>query len=127
MPGVLDDSASWPTTADHRAGYAARTVSGCVSKDESALMPKDDKLELEGVVDEALPNAMFRVKCDVGSIVLATISGKMRKFSIRILPGDRVTVESSPYDPSRGRITYQAQIGRRSWRSKYSIMVTCVL
>ena len=71
------------------------------------VMPKDDKMELEGVVDEALPNAMFRVKCHVGSVVLATISGKMRKFSIRILPGDRVTVEVSPYDTGRGRITYK--------------------
>lgn len=68
---------------------------------------KDDKLEFEGNVQEALPNAMFKVKCDSGLVVLATISGKMRQFFIRIIPGDRVTVEVSPYDPSRGRITYR--------------------
>ena len=69
--------------------------------------PKSDKLEFEGAVLEALPNAMFRVKCDNGLDVLATISGRMRQYYIRILPGDRVTVEVSPYDPSKGRITYR--------------------
>jgi len=69
--------------------------------------PKGDKLEFEGAVLEALPNAMFRVKCDNGLDVLATISGRMRQYYIRILPGDRVTVEVSPYDPSKGRITYR--------------------
>jgi len=68
--------------------------------------PKADKLLLDGVIAEALPNAMFRVKCDKFD-VLATISGRMRQFYIRILPGDRVTVEVSAYDPSRGRITYR--------------------
>lgn len=66
-----------------------------------------ERLEFEGAVQEGLPNAMFRVKCDNGSVVLATISGRMRKFFIRILPGDRVTVEVSPYDPSRGRVVYR--------------------
>lgn len=69
--------------------------------------PKEDKLEFQGEVDEALPNAMFRVTVENGLQVLATISGRMRRFYIRILPGDRVTVEVSPYDPSRGRITYR--------------------
>jgi translation initiation factor IF-1 len=69
--------------------------------------PKGDKLQFEGVVDEALPNAMFRVQADNGLSVLATISGRMRQYYIKILPGDRVTVEVSPYDPSRGRITYR--------------------
>jgi translation initiation factor IF-1 len=69
--------------------------------------PKADKLELDGVVQEALPNAMFRVQADNGLGVLATISGRMRQFYIKILPGDRVTVEVSPYDPTRGRITYR--------------------
>jgi translation initiation factor IF-1 len=64
-------------------------------------------LEFQGEVDEALPNAMFRVTVENGLQVLATISGRMRRFYIRILPGDRVTVEVSPYDPSRGRITYR--------------------
>ena len=66
-----------------------------------------DKLEFDGAVQEALPNAMFRVVADNGLSVLATISGRMRQYYIKILPGDRVTVEVSPYDPSRGRITYR--------------------
>ncbi|WP_027714317.1 translation initiation factor IF-1 [Desulfuromonas sp. TF] len=70
-------------------------------------MAKEEAIEVEGSVIEPLPNAMFRVKLDNGHIVLAHISGKMRKFYIRILPGDRVTVELSPYDLSRGRITYR--------------------
>jgi translation initiation factor IF-1 len=69
--------------------------------------PKGDKLEFEGSVLEALPNAMFRVQCDNGLAVLATISGRMRQYYIRILPGDKVTVEVSPYDVSKGRITYR--------------------
>jgi translation initiation factor IF-1 len=68
---------------------------------------KEAALELEGVVEEALPNTMFRVKLDNGHSVLGHISGKMRKHYIRILPGDRVTVELSPYDLTRGRITYR--------------------
>ena len=69
--------------------------------------PKEDAIVLEGTVIEPLPNAMFRVKADNGLGVLATISGRMRQYYIKILPGDRVTVEVSPYDPSRGRITYR--------------------
>ena len=72
-------------------------------------MSKEDAIEVEGSVIEPLPNAMFRVKLDNGHVVLAHISGKMRKFDIRILPGDRVTVELSPYDLTRGRITYRAK------------------
>ena len=72
-------------------------------------MDKEEAIEVEGKVIEPLPNAMFRVELDNGHIVLAHISGKMRKFYIRILPGDRVTVELSPYDLSRGRITYRAK------------------
>ena len=68
---------------------------------------KKDKLEFDGAISEALPNAMFRVDCDNGLKVLATISGRMRQYYIKILPGDRVTVEVSPYDPSRGRIVYR--------------------
>jgi translation initiation factor IF-1 len=69
-----------------------------------------DAIQLEGIVVKALPNAMFLVEADVGGNkheVLATVSGKMRKHFIRILPGDRVTVEISPYDHKRGRITYR--------------------
>jgi translation initiation factor IF-1 len=70
-------------------------------------MAKEEAIEVEGVIEEALPNAMFRVKLDNGHEVLGHISGKMRKFYIRILPGDRVKVELSPYDLTRGRITYR--------------------
>lgn len=68
---------------------------------------KEDVIEVEGKVIEPLPNAMFRVELDNGHKVLAHISGKMRMNFIRILPGDRVTVELSPYDLNRGRIVYR--------------------
>ncbi|GAK59021.1 MAG: translation initiation factor IF-1 [Candidatus Vecturithrix sp.] len=70
-------------------------------------MSKEDVIQVEGTVIEPLPNAMFRVELDNGHKVLAHISGKMRKHFIRILPGDKVAVELSPYDLSRGRITYR--------------------
>ena len=70
---------------------------------------KDDKMEFSGSVLEALRGSMFRVKCDNGMDVLATISGRVRKNYIRILPGDKVKVEVSAYDPSRGRITYRSK------------------
>src|SRR5205807_7827192 len=69
--------------------------------------PKEDAIVLEGKVTEPLPNAMFRVELDNGHEVLAHISGKMRMHYIRILPGDRVQVELTPYDLTRGRITYR--------------------
>lgn len=72
-------------------------------------MSKEDVLEIEGTVLEALPNAMFQVELENGHKVLAHISGKLRMHFIRILPGDKVTVEISPYDLTKGRIT---------WRSK---------
>lgn len=72
-------------------------------------MAKDDMIELEGTVVESLPNTTFRVDIGNGHIILAHISGKLRMNFIRILPGDRVTVQMSPYDLTRGRIT---------WRSK---------
>jgi len=70
-------------------------------------MPKKEAIEVEGTIVEALPNAMFRVELPTGHKVLAHISGKMRIHYIRILPGDRVLVELSPYDLNRGRITYR--------------------
>jgi translation initiation factor IF-1 len=70
-------------------------------------MPKRETIEVEGVVAESLPNAMFRVELPNGHKVLAHISGKMRVNYIRILPGDRVLIELSPYDLNRGRITYR--------------------
>ncbi|MGD8352872.1 MAG: translation initiation factor IF-1 [Pseudomonadota bacterium] len=72
-------------------------------------MAKEEAIEVEGTVVEPLPNAMFRVELDNGHQVLAHISGKMRMHYIRILPGDKVTVELSPYDLTRGRITYRAK------------------
>ena len=70
-------------------------------------MAKDDVIEVEAIVVETLPNAMFRVKLQNGVVILATVSGKIRMNYIRILPGDRVTVEISPYDLTRGRITFR--------------------
>jgi translation initiation factor IF-1 len=70
-------------------------------------MSKEDAIEVEGKVVEPLPNAMFRVVMDNGHKVLAHVSGKMRMHRIRILPGDKVTMELSPYDLTRGRITYR--------------------
>lgn len=70
-------------------------------------MAKDDVIEIEGIVTETLPNAMFKVELDNGHEVLAHVSGKIRMNFIRILPGDKVTVEVSPYDLTRGRITYR--------------------
>ena len=68
---------------------------------------KDDAIEFEGVVSDVLPSAMFRVGLENGHSLLATMAGKMRKHRIRILAGDKVTVEVSPYDLSRGRITFR--------------------
>jgi len=70
-------------------------------------MAKEQTIQVEGKVIEPLPNAMFKVKLDNGHVVLAHISGKMRMHFIKILPGDKVTLELSPYDLSRGRITYR--------------------
>lgn len=72
-------------------------------------MSKDDVIEVEGTVIEALPNAMFQVELENGHKILAHISGKLRMNFIRILPGDKVTVELSPYDLTRGRITWRAK------------------
>ena len=70
-------------------------------------MPKKEAIEVEGVVTESLPNAMFRVELANGHKVLAHISGRLRVHYIRVLPGDRVLIELSPYDLARGRITYR--------------------
>ena len=72
-------------------------------------MAKDDMIELEGVVTEALPNTTFHVDIGNGHIILAHISGKLRMNYIKILPGDKVTVEVSTYDPTRGRITWRGK------------------
>ena len=70
-------------------------------------MSKQDVIEVEGKVSEALPNAMFKVELENGHVVLAHVSGKIRMNFIRILPGDKVTIELTPYDLTRGRITYR--------------------
>lgn len=72
-------------------------------------MPREEPkfIEAEGIVRQVLPNTMYRVELENGKLVLAQASGKMRKFRIRILPGDSVKLELSPYDPTRGRITYR--------------------
>ena len=70
-------------------------------------MAKEERIEFEGTVIEALPNAMFRVEIENGHRILAYVSGKMRTHFIRILPGDKVKVELSPYDLTKGRITYR--------------------
>jgi len=72
-------------------------------------MSKEDVIEVEGIVSESLPNAVFKVKIENGHEVLAHISGKLRQNYIKILPGDKVTLELSPYDLSRGRITWRGK------------------
>ena len=73
-------------------------------------MAKEEALQLEGVVTESLPNANFRVKLDVdGRVILAYLSGKMRQHYIKVLPGDKVMISMSPYDLSKGRITYRSR------------------
>jgi translation initiation factor IF-1 len=70
-------------------------------------MVKEDVIEMEGTITDTLPNTMFRVELENGHVIIAHISGKMRKHYIRILTGDKVTVEMTPYDLSKGRITYR--------------------
>jgi translation initiation factor IF-1 len=78
-------------------------------EDRGDKMPKEEAIKVEGIVLETLPNAMFKVELENKHQVLAHISGKMRMHFIKILPGDKVTVELSPYDLSRGRITYRSK------------------
>lgn len=75
--------------------------------DTGTRMPKEEKIQIDGEVIDALPNAMFRVRLETKHEIIAHISGKMRQNYIRILPGDRVTVDISPYDLTKGRITYR--------------------
>uniref|UniRef100_A0A7C4EL08 Translation initiation factor IF-1 n=1 Tax=Thermodesulfovibrio aggregans TaxID=86166 RepID=A0A7C4EL08_9BACT len=70
-------------------------------------MPKEEHIEMQGTIEEALPNAMFRVRLENGHLILAYVSGKMRMHFIKILPGDKVLVEISPYDLTKGRIVYR--------------------
>ncbi|MDX1616286.1 MAG: translation initiation factor IF-1 [Candidatus Promineifilaceae bacterium] len=84
------------------------------------MAKKEDKIEVEGTVVEALPNTQFTVELDNGHKVLAYLSGKMRRYYIRILLGDRVRVEMTPYDLSRGRITYRYRRQQQQRRSEES-------
>ena len=86
-------------------------------------MAKEDQIEMEGTVIDALPNTEFKVELENGHVVHAHISGKMRKNYIRILRGDRVTVELTPYDLTKGRITYR----NRTWPAKQSVTTRVVL
>jgi translation initiation factor IF-1 len=77
-------------------------------------MAKEDQIEIEGTVIDTLPNTMFRVELENGHVVIAHISGKMRKNYIRILKGDKVTVQLTPYDLTKGRITFRSRDGKSS-------------
>jgi translation initiation factor IF-1 len=92
-------SRACPIVAESRAASAAPYAKGTMSK--------DDVIEMEGTILETLPNTMFRVKLENGHVVTAHISGRMRKNYIRILTGDKVKVEMTPYDLTKGRITYR--------------------
>jgi translation initiation factor IF-1 len=85
----------------------SRAVAGLASRKPRKKVSKDDVIEMEGTILETLPNTMFRVKLENGHVVTAHISGRMRKNYIRILTGDKVKVEMTPYDLTKGRITYR--------------------
>ena len=93
--------------ADHYCESAELGECLAVPRSNTLPKPKEDAIVLEGTIVESLPNAMFRVELENGHKVLAHISGKMRMHYIRILPGDKVQVELTPYDLTRGRITYR--------------------
>jgi translation initiation factor IF-1 len=96
-----------PPPRRSQARRAPLTPTERAKRIERAGPQKEDTLTVEGTIVEALPNTMFRVDLDSGQRILGHISGKMRKHYIRILPGDKVTIELSPYDLTRGRITYR--------------------
>ncbi|GAA3067308.1 hypothetical protein GCM10010464_34400 [Pseudonocardia yunnanensis] len=95
------------TVPEQRRAYARNREYAHLSRNAEDMAKKDGAIEVEGRVVEPLPNAMFRVELENGHRVLAHISGKMRQHYIRILPEDRVVVELSPYDLTRGRIVYR--------------------
>lgn len=95
------------TKSKKRQAPETQTDTDVKTEEETQATPKNNKIEVEGTVVEPLPNAMFRVELENKHQILAHISGRMRKFFIKILPGDKVTVELSPYDLTRGRITYR--------------------
>jgi len=87
--------------------YLHASAAGLAVRDYPEHMAKDDVIEMEGTVQETLPNTMFRVQLENGHVIIAHISGRMRKHYIRILTGDKVKIEMTPYDLSKGRITYR--------------------
>jgi translation initiation factor IF-1 len=87
--------------------YLHASAAGPAVRDYPEHMAKDDVIEMEGTVQETLPNTMFRVQLENGHVIIAHISGRMRKHYIRILTGDKVKIEMTPYDLSKGRITYR--------------------
>ena len=91
---------------------AARAMPGVRTMTRRKHLASNEKIEVEGVVTEALPNTMFKVKLDTGQEVLAYLSGRMKKYYIKVLLGDRVRVELSPYDITRGRITYRHRVAQ---------------
>ena len=93
--------------ARRRGGRVSRGKKASAEKAAKTATPKEEAIEVEGTIVEPLPNAMFRVELTNGHRVLAHVSGKIRMHFIRILPGDRVLVELSPYDLTHGRITYR--------------------
>jgi translation initiation factor IF-1 len=97
---------SCPIPVQNTVKTHVRTAHGA-TKENTLPKPKEDAIVLEGTIRESLPNAMFKVELENGHAVLAHISGKMRMHYIRILPGDKVQVELTPYDLNRGRITYR--------------------
>lgn len=98
-----------PTILPPRANLGTLAPSKTHRDQREANLPKEDHIEMEGTVVETLPNTMFRVELENGHVVTAHISGKMRKNYIRILTGDKVTVQLTPYDLSKGRITYRVR------------------
>jgi translation initiation factor IF-1 len=106
------DSKSVPESGDRKRqgdGFNVRERFEISPQTKMEIMAKEEAIEVEGRVVEPLPNAMFRVELENGHRVLAHISGKMRMHFIKILPGDKVTVELSPYDLTRGRIVYRTK------------------
>jgi translation initiation factor IF-1 len=102
-----DRSAKSLSTTPVAAAFRARALARNAERGTICAVPKNDAIEMDGTVVDALPNTQFKIKLDNGHELLAYTGGKMRKFRIRILLGDRVRVEMSPYDLTRGRISYR--------------------
>lgn len=108
LDGYLQNNYALRCKIVSRCLMRQKAVISSTGKEEYSLS-KEDVIEVEGVIQEALPNATFKVKLSNGHEILAHVSGKLRMNYIRILPGDKVTIEMSPYDLSKGRITWRAK------------------